>query len=317
MDDEVTRTLGLLNESFPPVHSMDAADARAAIAARRQPVGNLADVRSSENCSVPLGDGGATLGVRVYRPHGPSDVRRPLVVFLHGGGFVFCDLETHDGFCRAMSKHLDAVVVSVDYRLAPEHRAPTAAEDAYAALCWAVEQQALLGIDPARVVMAGDSAGGNLAAVTCLLARDRGGPPIAGQALLYPVVDPACDTDSFRTHGEGFYNTRAAMEWYWAQYLGPDGLPEPQHHAAPARAASLAQLPPAVVAVAGADPLRAEGEAYAAALAAAGVPVVLRTYPGLFHGFMTMLSLRAGESARTLLWSDLRAALDHTAKAVA
>lgn len=307
IDDEVTRILALLDESFPPVHTMTAAEARAAIAARRQPVTNLDDVRAAADVTIATGDTGE-VGARVYRPHG-DEVGRPLVVFLHGGGFVFCDLETHDGFCRAMARHTGAVVVSVDYRLAPEHPAPTAAEDAYAALCWAVARAVELGVDPARVVVAGDSAGGNLAAVTCLLARERGGPEIAGQVLLYPVIDPACDTASFRTHGEGFYNTRAAMEWYWAQYL-PAGLPEPAHLAAPARAASLAGLPPAVVHVAGADPLRSEGEAYAASLAAAGVPVVRRTYPGLFHGFMTMLALRAGESARQLLWQDLRVLLD-------
>jgi acetyl esterase len=308
IDDEVSRMLALLDETFPPVHAMTATDARAAIAARRLPATNLDDVRSTEDVRVDTGNG--EIGARVYRPHGRDGVRRPLVVFVHGGGFVFCDLETHDGFCRALAKNTDAVVVSVDYRLAPEHRAPTAAEDAYAALCWAVERHDELSIDPTRVLVAGDSAGANLAAVTCLLAREHGGPTIAGQALLYPVIDPACDTESFRSHGEGFYNTRAAMEWYWAQYLGPGGLTGPGHLAAPARAASLAGLPPAVVAVAGADPLRSEGEAYAASLAAAGVPVVARTYPGLFHGFMTMLALHAGESARWLLWHDLRTLLD-------
>ena len=315
IDDEVSRILELLNESFPPVHTMSAADARAAIAARRTPVTNLGDVRSADDVRIDTGT--VVIGARVYQPHGESGGSRPLVVFLHGGGFVFCDLETHDGFCRALARNVDAVVVSVDYRLAPEHRAPTAAEDAYAVLCWAVERHGDLGIDPARVLVAGDSAGGNLAAVTCLIARERRGPAIAGQALLYPVLDPGCDTDSYRTHGIGFFNTSVAMEWYWAQYLGPEGLPEPAQLAAPGRAASLSGLPPAVVAVAGADPLRCEVQEYAAALAAAGVPVVQRTYPGLFHGFLTILTLAAGESARQLLWSDLRALLTRTTEAAA
>jgi acetyl esterase len=311
IDDEVSRFIDVLTESFPPVHTMAGADARAAIAARRAPVTNLDDVRRTEDVRIRVADG--EIGARVYHPHGDS-APRPLVVFYHGGGFVFCDLETHDGFCRAMARAVDAVVVSVDYRLAPEHAAPTAAEDAYAALCWAAGQAAALGADPERVVVAGDSAGGNLAAVVALLARDRNGPPLAAQALLYPVVDPACDTESFTTHADGPYNTRAAMEWYWRQYLGDAGLPDPAHLAAPARAADHSGLPPAVVAVAGADPLRSEGEAYADLLAAAGVPVVRRTYPGLFHGFITMLALRAGESARQLLWSDLRTLLDDSAR---
>jgi acetyl esterase len=321
IDDEVARFIELLSEGFPPVHTMTGAEARAAIAARRAPVTNLDDVRSAEDVRIPTRAGGC--GARVYQPHGDAGATgdaagRPLVVFCHGGGFVFCDLETHDGFCRTMSRSLGAVVVSVDYRLAPEHRAPAAAEDAYDALCWAAEHAADLGADPARIVVAGDSAGGNLAAVVALLSRDRNGPRLAGQALLYPVLDPACDTASFTTYAEGPYNTRAAMEWYWEQYLGNRAtLPEPAHLVAPARAEDHRGLPPAVVAVAGADPLRSEGEAYADLLAAAGVPVVRRTYPRLFHGFVTMLALRAGESARQLLWADLRALLAAPAEDVA
>jgi predicted RNase H-like HicB family nuclease len=138
-------------------------------------------------------------------------------------------------------------------------------------------------------------------------ARSGHGPALAGQALLYPVIDPACDTPSFETYAEGFFNTAAAMRWYWDQYLGTDRtLPEPPWLAAPDRAATLAGLPPAVAVITGADPLRSEGEAYAARLAADGVPVLVRTYPRLFHGFLTILSLRAGASARELLYADLR-----------
>ncbi|MFE7228097.1 alpha/beta hydrolase [Nocardioides sp. NPDC057577] len=305
IDHEVARFLALLNEGFPPVQTMAAADARAAVAARRTPLTNADDVRSATDVGIDTGTG--RIGARVYRPHGPEDVRRPLIVFLHGGGFVFCDVESHDGFCRQLSREVDAVVVSVDYRRAPEHRAPTAAEDAYAALVWASERHDELGTDPARVLVAGDSAGGNLAAVVALVARDRNGPALAGQALLYPAIDPACDTSSFETYAEGHFNTAAAMRWYWEQYLGADRtLPEPPELAAPSRAASLTGLPPAVVVVTGADPLRSEGEAYAARLAADGVPVLARTYPRLFHGFLTILALRAGASARELLYADLR-----------
>ncbi|WP_418064110.1 alpha/beta hydrolase [Pimelobacter simplex] len=311
LDPEVAGFLAALDEGFPPVATMTGADARAATKARQVPPANLDDVRSAEDVTLPVA--GGTIGARVYRPHGPDDVRRPLVVFLHGGGFVFCDLESHDGFCRDLARGVDAVVVSVDYRLAPEHPAPTAAEDAYAALLWASERHEELGTDPARVVVAGDSAGGNLAAVVALMSRDRGGPALAAQVLLYPVLDPACDTASYDTYAEGYFNTRANMEWYWEQYLGPERrLPEPPELVAPGRAASLAGLAPAIVVVTGADPLRSEGEAYAAALAAAGVPTLARTYPTLFHGFLTILALRAGASARALLHADLRTLLART-----
>lgn len=305
LDKEVAGFLALLNEGFPAVETMTGAEARAATKARQVAPTNLDDVRSTQDVTIPV-DGG-TIGARVYQPHGDGDVRRPLVLFLHGGGFVFCDLESHDGFCRQLSRSVDAVVVSVDYRLAPEHPAPTAAEDAYAALLWAGERHDELGTDPARVVVAGDSAGGNLAAVVALLARDRGGPALAAQALLYPVLDPACASPSYTTYAEGHFNTAATMRWYWDQYLGAERrLPDPPELVAPGRAASLAGLPPAVVVVTGADPLRGEVEAYVDRLVADGVPVVARTYPTLFHGFATILALRAGASARALLYADLR-----------
>lgn len=305
LDTEVAGFLALLNENFPPVATMTGSDARAATKARQVPPANLDDVRSAEDVTIDV-DGG-TIGARVYRPHGPADGRRPLVVFLHGGGFVFCDLESHDSFCRQLARQTDSVVVSVDYRLAPEHRAPTAAEDAYAALLWACERHDELGTDPARVVVAGDSAGGALAAVVALMARDRKGPALAGQALLGPVIDPACDTPSYDTYADGWFNTRANMEWYWDQYLGPErALPEPPELVAPARAASHAGLPPAVVVITGADPLADEGQRYAAQLAAAGVPVLTRIHPRLFHGLLTFMTLRAGASARELLYGDLR-----------
>lgn len=300
IDQEVSALLDLLNSGFPAVEEMTGPEARAAVAARRAPVTNLDDVRETEDLTIEV-DGG-TIGVRVYRPHGPRDVLRPLVLFLHGGGFVFCDVDSHDGFARLTAKSLDAVVVSVDYRRAPEHRAPTAAEDAYAALAWAVTHAADLGVDPAQVLVAGDSAGGNLAAVVCLLARERRGPGIAGQVLLYPVLDPGCATPSHDAYGTGWFNTSAAMRWYWQQYLG-DAAPGPT--TAPALVEDLTGLPPAVLVLAGNDPLRSEGEEYAARLAAAGVPTVVRVHAGLFHGFATILPLRAAASARDLLWSDV------------
>ena len=171
MDDGVAAFMRAMNDGFPAVETMSAPEARAVIAARRLPVENIDDVASAEDRVIP-GPGGE-IPVRIYRPHGPRETRAA-VVFCHGGGFVLCDLDSHDSFCRAMARHTDSVVVSVDYRLAPEHRAPAAAQDVFAAFGWVIEQASELGVDPARVLVAGDSAGGNLAAVTALRCRERG-----------------------------------------------------------------------------------------------------------------------------------------------
>lgn len=310
-DHEVADLLAVLNEGFPRVEDMSGAEARAAVAARRAPVTNLDDVASAEDIEIPAAHG--PIGARVYQPHPSADGAdgpRPLVLFFHGGGFVFCDLETHDGFCRAMARATAAVVVSVDYRRAPEHRAPAAAQDALAATVWAIEHAPELGADPARVVSMGDSAGGNLAAVACLMARDAGGPTPAAQVLIYPMIDPACDSESARRYPTGYFNTVAAMKWYWQQYLPEDSaLPEPTEHVAPLTAASLADLPPAIVVTAGLDPLSGDGHEYVAALRRAGVPVLHRDYGGLFHGFLTILPLRAAQAARDVLWRDVATVL--------
>jgi acetyl esterase/lipase len=301
MDDAVSAMLQTLNEGFPPVERMAAVDARAAVAARRQPVRNVDDVEAATDMVID-GPGGA-LPIRVYRPHRGGSAA---VVFCHGGGFVLCDLDSHDGFCREFAAQTSAVVVSVDYRLAPEHPAPAAADDAFAAFQWTVAHAAALGVDADHVVIAGDSAGGNLAAVTALRCREYDAPMPVAQVLLYPAVDPSFDTESYRARGTGYFNTRAAMQWYWQQYLGGHALPDPPWAVAPARAESHAGLPPAVVVTAELDPLHSEGLGYADLLRAAGVPVVHRDFPCLFHGFLTMMSFPPAASARTLLWSDVR-----------
>jgi acetyl esterase/lipase len=306
MDDGVTAMLRTLDGAFPAVEQMSAAEARAAVAARRQPVLNLDDAAAED---VVVDSVAGPVPVRIYRPHSIGDAPSPAVVFFHGGGFVLCDIDSHDGFCRAMAAHTGSVVVSAGYRLAPEHPAPAAAEDAYGVFDWVVRHAGDLGVDPQRVAVAGDSAGGNLAAVASILCRDRGTARPVAQVLLYPVIDPACDTDSHLRRATGYFTTHAALQWYWRQYLGGEELPEPAWLVAPGRARTLADLPPAVVVTATLDPLHDEGAAYARRLSSAGVPVVHRDFRGLFHGFLTMMAFPPAIAGRDLLWSDMRQAV--------
>ncbi|WP_280483949.1 alpha/beta hydrolase [Nocardia farcinica] len=289
-------------ESFPDVTRYEAAELREIIAARRAPLTRQPDMRTARDHVIP-GPGG-DLTVRVYVPHG--DALRPVVVFAHGGGFVFCDLDSHDEFCRSTAQAVDAVVVSVDYRRAPEHPGPAAMEDLYAAVTWVHRHAGEFGGDPERIAVAGDSAGGNLAATVSLAARDRGGPPIAAQVLIYPAIDDDFDTESYRRYGAGYYNTTEAMRWYWQQYA-PHGTDSP--YLVPTRADSLAGLPPAVVVTAELDPPCSAGEDYARRLAAAGVPVTAHRFDGLFHGFLTFPKLSLTGPARAELWQMMRAVL--------
>ena len=272
-----------MNEGFPAMETMSAPEARVMIVRRRRPVLNVDDVASADDRMIPGPPG--DVPVRIYRPHGDSGPR-PAVMFCHGGGFVVCDLDSHDSFCRAMARHTETVVVSVGYRLAPEHRAPAAAQDVYAAFSWVMAHADEVGIDPARVLIAGDSAGGNLAAVTSLMCREQGAPMPTGQVLIYPVIEPSFDTESYRRYANGYVNTRAAMQWYWRQYLDGDALPSPAYLAAPARADSHEGLPPAVVVTAGLDVLHSEGACVRAAAArgecscgASGLPGTLSRLP--------------------------------------
>ena len=304
IDEVVQATLRVLNADFPRVETMTGAAARAAVAERRVPVQNVDDVRRTIDRRIPGAAG--DIGVRVYYPHGDPYDDRPGIVFSHGGGFVLCDIESHDSFCRALARGTQAVVVSVDYRLAPEHPAPAAAYDVFTAFCWVVEHAAELGIDPSRTAIAGDSAGGNLAAVTAILCRERAVTPPVAQLLLYPAIDPSFDTESYQRYATGYFNTRAAMQWYWRQYLGAQTAFDAPYLVAPARADSHADLPPAVIVTAGLDPLHSEGCDYARRLRDAGVAVVHRDFPGLFHGFMTIYSFAPAASARDLIFDDLR-----------
>lgn len=235
------------------------------------------------------GSDGHTLAVRAYWPLGHTRGQaRPGLLFAHGGGWFQCSLTVYDRPCRALANATGCVVLAVDYRLAPEHRFPIPLDDVYTALCWSHAEAATLDIDPARLMVGGDSAGGNLAAAVALLARERGGPPIHHQLLLYPALDTAIDTDSHRQFGEGYYLSTALMQRCWDAYLGEeaanaDGL------AVPARAHDLRGLPPATVLVCAYDPLRDEGEQYAARLEQAGVAVHCERLPGMVHACLHLL----------------------------
>lgn len=299
-DPEVAAMLATLDAGFPDVATMAAADVRAAIRARRAPLQRLPEMREARDLTI---DGpGGPLPLRVFRPHHDED-SLPVIVFAHGGGFVFCDLDSHDEFCRSMAAGVGAVVVSVDYRLAPEHAAPAAHDDMFAALRWAADNVGDFGGDPSRIALAGDSAGGNLAATVAIAARDTGGPAVAAQILIYPVIDDDFDTESYRRFGTGHYNTTSAMRWYWQNYA-PLGTDDPR--LVPTRAASLADLPPAVVITAELDPPCSAGDAYAQRLAGDGVEVRHRRYNGLFHGFLSIPSLSATATARTQIWAMVR-----------
>jgi len=238
---------------------------------------------------------GGPVPVRVYRPAG--DAPKPVIVYFHGGGWVLGSLGTHDGTCRRLADGADAVVVSVDYRMGPEDRFPAAVDDSFAALTWVAAHADELGGDAARLVVAGDSAGGNLAAVMSQLARDHGGPSIRFQLLVYPVTDHEFTSVSMEENATGYYLTRDAMRWFYGHYLN-DPAEGDDPRVSPLRAADLAALPPAFVLTAQYDPLRDQGIAYADALRVAGNEVAMTMYEGLFHGFFSMFDLiDAGKAA--------------------
>ncbi len=240
---------------------------------------------------------------RFYEPPGMGLEDRPLIVYFHGGGWTIGDLDTCDGVCRFLALNTPAAVLSVGYRLAPEHPFPAAVEDALAAFRWAATDNTRLGADPARIAVAGDSAGGNLAAAVSLLARDEGGQQPAMQALVYPIADAVGGHPSRDAFAEGFLLTRADMDWFERHYL-PPAVDRADPRVSVLRAADLSDLPPAYVVTAGFDPLRDEGEAYAEQMREAGVPVVLRRHPGLIHGFVNMTAISSTANAATLELCD-------------
>jgi acetyl esterase len=245
---------------------------------RHVPIGGV------EDREVTSPDG--PIPIRIYTPCEVNADRLPSIVYFHGGTGVFCGIETHDGLCRLLASSSGCKVISTEYRLAPEHPFPAAIEDGACVTRWVAEQAAELEVDPARLVVAGDSAGGTIAAVISQLATREGGPRIALQVLLCPVTDLAEDTESRRVFSEGFFIERSTLEWAKSMYCAGADLGDPR--ISPLRAESLVGLPPAHVHTAEFDPMRDEGEAYARALAAAGVPVRYTCHAGLIHHFYCM-----------------------------
>ena len=260
-------------------------------AALKQPQPAVAEVREL------AADGpGGKIPLRLYRSHAlRSGEQQPVLVFFHGGGWVFGDLETHDNLCRSLANLADCTAVSVDYRLAPEHRFPAAIDDAFAATRWIAQHASALGLDPGRLAVGGDSAGGNLATVVSLMAAHQGAPKIVCQILLYPTTDLALTHDSYRRAGDRFNISTATMRWFRDLYLTAPGEID-DWRASPLRAEDVAKMPPAFIATAGCDPLCDEGEAYARLLERNKVPVTFRNFPGQMHGFASMSGfLRAAD----------------------
>ncbi len=289
---EVRALLEMMDaQGAPPLETQDPVEARGARPEPMKMLGGQPDqLDRVEDLSVPGPAGDIPL--RLYASERGG--LRPALIYFHGGGFVFGNLDTHDAVCRALAKQSGAVVIAVDYRLSPEHKFPAAVDDSYAATVWVAANAERLGIDARRIAVGGDSAGGNLATVVAMRCRDAGGPALAAQVLIYPVTDSSSlETGSHREFGEGYFLTGAAMEWFTGHYLASaDQKRHPE--VSPLLAPNLSGLPPALVITAEFDPLRDEGEAYAKRLQQAGVPVTISRYPGMIHGFVSMRGVLAG-----------------------
>ncbi len=280
----------LERDSVPNLCTLSIADAREAdVAAARASAGTAEPVHEVSDRTVPGPACG--LPIRIYRPRGDEPL--PALVYFFGGGWSLGTVDTCDGVCRCLANATGCVTVAASYRLAPEHKFPAAVQDCHAVTAWVASHAAEIGVDPARIAVGGDSSGGNLAAAVALLARERGGPRIVHQLLVYPNTDYLADTASMREGTDPHLFNATAVEWYWGMYLAsPEDGANPL--ASPLRAGDLSGLPPATVITAEYDPLRDEGEHYAARLKSAGVPVELTRFDGMMHGFFTMTGVLDG-----------------------
>lgn len=306
LDPQAKALLEEMEGNSPDITTMEPAVAREAMSemrrARRaywQPAAKV------QNVTVPGPEG--PIPVRIYAPAISGEL--PALVYFHGGGFVLGNLDNCDGVCNVMADAGSCVVVSVDYRLAPEHKFPSGAQDCLAVTEWVASNARQLQCDPRRIGVGGESAGGNLAAVVALAARDRGGPRLASQILVYPVTDATMAAPSYQENGEGYFLSRGMMEWFWNHYLDDDD-DRKNPFISPLHAKNLQGLPPALVITAEFDPLRDEGEAYAGRLDQAGVPVTCTRYPGMIHGFVGMAErLDLGRRAIVQITNFVRAGM--------
>lgn len=309
LDADAQKVVDLIVQANrPPYETLSPEAAREVyLASRRilqpdlQTVAEIVDL----SCPGPAGQ----IPLRLYRGlNAPQGKLQPVLVYFHGGGWVIGNIESHEWVCRGLANRGQCAVVSVDYRLAPEHKYPAAVEDCIAATAWIAENAASLGLDASRLSVGGDSAGGNLAAVVSIDARDRGAPKICHQLLIYPATDMAATHPSHEQHAKQLPLTRPTMVWFIEHYLR-SAKDKAEWQASPLKATDLKGLPPAFVLTAGYDPLRDEGEEYASKLKAAGVPVVARRFEGQVHGFLNMGKLvRETHTAIDELGDALRAA---------
>jgi acetyl esterase len=311
LDPDAAKVLELIRQSGRPAYeTLDPPQARELYRAARlvlQP--DPQEVAELRELAVSTPEGAIPL--RLYRGQGTEGgAKLPALIFFHGGGWVIGDLDTHDRVCRHLANAAGCAVIAVEYRLGPEHKFPAAVEDALQATQWIASRAEALGIDAARLAVGGDSAGGNLAAVVAIDARDRGGPKLRHQLLIYPATDMAMDLPSHRVHTSDLPLTHATAVWFRDHYLrGADDHAD--WRASPLRASHLRDLPPAYVVTAGFDPLASEGEEFARALRAAGVPVAHRHYEGQIHGFVTMgRFIAAAHEALDAAGAALREALE-------
>ncbi len=293
----------------PAITELSIADARSGLVALYTTLGRSESLHLSiRDCKIP----GASeeLPARVYTPTraGNDNDPLPLLLFIHGGGWGIGNIEAYDSTCKALAHSARCIVVAIEYRLAPEHKFPAAPDDCYAAACWLADHAEMLGGDPRRIAIGGDSAGGNLTAAVTLMARERSGPRFCCQLLIYPATQYDARTPSMAEYADGYLLTRDAIEWFWNHYL-PDEEAGRNPIASPLLANTLSDLPPAIVVTAECDLLRDEGELYAQRLRDAGIAVNLKRYQGMIHGFISFDAvLDVADQAMLDIGNALRAA---------